>query len=174
YCGCNKIVTKDTSRSAPYLEILKQEILMKRALLQGDAPVEQLHLGGGTPTFLTDEQLTELMEFLRSQFRFSTAADADFSIEIDPRELRPNTLKLLRQLGFNRNSIGVQTSGRSVQESGNRIQRERRIRAVVLEARELGFRSSNMRLISGVASQSLETFDRALDAIVEMSPDRLS
>src|SRR5690606_31980477 len=80
YCGCNKIVTKDTSRSAPYLEILKQEILMKRALLQGDAPVEQLHLGGGTPTFLTDEQLTELMEFLRSQFRFSTAAATDFSI----------------------------------------------------------------------------------------------
>src|SRR5690606_697140 len=108
YCGCNKIVTKDTSRSAPYLEILKPEIRMRRALLQGDASVEQLHLGGGTSSFLTDEQLTELMEFLRSQSRCRTAADADFSIEIDPRELRPNTLKLLRQLGFNRISFGVQ------------------------------------------------------------------
>ena len=174
YCGCNKIVTKDTSRSAPYLEILKQEIRMKRALLQGDAPVEQLHLGGGTPTFLTDEQLTELMEFLRSQFRFSTAADADFSIEIDPRELRPNTLKLLRQLGFNRISFGVQDLEHKVQEAVNRIQPESMIRAVMQEARELGFRSINMDLIYGLPFQSLETFDRTLDAIVDMSPDRLS
>lgn len=174
YCGCNKIVTKDTSRSAPYLDILKQEISMKRALLKGDAPVEQLHLGGGTPTFLTDEQLTELMEFLRSQFRFSQAADADFSIEIDPRELRPNTLSLLRELGFNRISFGVQDLEHKVQEAVNRIQPESMIRAVMQEARELGFRSINMDLIYGLPFQTLESFDRTLDTIIAMQPDRLS
>ena len=174
YCGCNKIVTKDTSRSAPYLDILKQEISMKRALLPGNAPVEQLHLGGGTPTFLSDDQLTELMEFLRSQFRFSTAADADFSIEIDPRELRPNTLSLLRQLGFNRISFGVQDLEHKVQEAVNRIQPESMIRAVMQEARSLGFRSINMDLIYGLPFQTLETFDRTLDTIIAMQPDRLS
>src|SRR5690606_23047886 len=132
-------------------------------------PVQQLHLRGGTPTFLTDEQLTELLELLRSQFRFSTAADPDFSIEVHPRQLRPNTLKLLRQLGFNRISFGVQDLEHKVQEAVNRIQPESMIRAVMLEARDLGFRSINMDLIYGLPFQSLETFDRTLDAIVDMS-----
>lgn len=174
YCGCNKIVTKDTSKAAPYLALLKQEIRMKRALLQGDAEVEQMHLGGGTPTFLSDAELVDLIQFLKSQFRFSTADDADFSIEIDPRELRPNTLKLLRELGFNRISFGVQDLEHKVQEAVNRIQPESMIRAVMTEARELGFRSINMDLIYGLPFQTLETFDRTLTTIIEMNPDRLS
>ena len=174
YCGCNKIVTKNTDRAAPYLVELKREIAMKRALLNDDAIVEQLRLGGGTPTFLSDEQLTDLMTFLRSQFRFSDKDSADYSIEIDPRELRPNTLKLLRELGFNRLSYGVQDLEEKVQVAVNRVQSEEMIRNVMSEARELGFRSINMDLIYGLPHQTLESFDRTLDTIIDMQPDRLS
>lgn len=174
YCGCNKIVTKNTDRAAPYLAELKREIAMKRALLNDDAVVEQLHLGGGTPTFLSDEQLADLMQFLRSQFRFSDKESADFSIEIDPRELRPGTLALLRELGFNRLSYGVQDLNEEVQTAVNRIQPEAMIRQVMQDARALGFRSINMDLIYGLPHQTLESFDRTLDTIIEMNPDRLS
>lgn len=174
YCGCNKIVTKNTERAAPYLAELKREIAMKRALLDDDAVVEQLHLGGGTPTFLSDEQLADLMSFLRAQFRFSDKDDADFSVEIDPRELRPGTLTLLRELGFNRLSYGVQDLNEDVQAAVNRIQPEAMIRDVMTEARALGFRSINMDLIYGLPHQTLESFDRTLDTIIDMSPDRLS
>ncbi|WP_430461928.1 oxygen-independent coproporphyrinogen III oxidase [Thalassolituus sp. LLYu03] len=174
YCGCNKIVTKNTDRAAPYLQELKREISMKRALLNEDAVVEQLHLGGGTPTFLSDDQLIDLVNFLKAQFRFSTRDDADFSIEIDPRELRPDTLKILRGLGFNRISFGVQDLDEKVQEAVNRIQSEEMIRSVMSEARALGFHSINMDLIYGLPHQTLESFDRTLDTIIEISPDRLS
>lgn len=174
YCGCNKIVTKNMDRAAPYLQELKREIAMKRALLNDDAVVEQLHLGGGTPTFLNDDQLIELVNFLKSQFHFSTSEDADFSIEIDPRELRPDTLKILRGLGFNRISFGVQDLDEKVQAAVNRIQPEEMIRGVMSEARKLGFHSINMDLIYGLPHQTLESFDRTLDTIIEISPDRLS
>ncbi|MAD45162.1 MAG: oxygen-independent coproporphyrinogen III oxidase [Oceanospirillaceae bacterium] len=174
YCGCNKIVTKNTDRAAPYLAELKREIAMKRALLNDDAVVEQLHLGGGTPTFLSDDQLQDLMTFLRTQFRFSDKDSADYSIEIDPRELRPGTLKLLRELGFNRLSYGVQDLDEKVQVAVNRVQSEEMIRNVMTEARELGFRSINMDLIYGLPHQNLESFDRTLDTIIDMQPDRLS
>lgn len=174
YCGCNKIVTKNKGRSIPYLEHLKTEIRMKHALLGGSRSVEQLHLGGGTPTFLSDDQLTDLMEFLRNLFTFSTAETADYSIEIDPRELRPNTLKRLRELGFNRLSYGVQDLDERVQAAVNRVQPESMIRAVMIETRELGFRSINIDLIYGLPHQSVESFDKTLDAIIDMRPDRLS
>jgi oxygen-independent coproporphyrinogen-3 oxidase len=174
YCGCNKIVTKDRSKSEPYLELLKTEIDRKAELLQGNPIVEQMHWGGGTPTFLSDEQMIELMQHLRKSFNFSTAQSADFSIEIDPRELRPNTLKLLRELGFNRTSFGVQDLNEKVQKAVNRIQPEAMIRDVMIEARELGFRSINIDLIYGLPHQSQETFASTLAVIMEMSPDRLS
>ncbi|MCD8522044.1 MAG: oxygen-independent coproporphyrinogen III oxidase [Saccharospirillaceae bacterium] len=174
YCGCNKIVTKHTERAAPYLTRLKKEILLKRALLDEKAVVEQLHLGGGTPTFLSDDELTDLMQFLRQHFNFSTSDSADYSIEIDPRELRPDTLNVLRSLGFNRLSFGVQDLEHQVQEAVNRIQPESMIRAVMNDARALGFRSINMDLIYGLPFQTLESFDRTLDSIIAMSPDRLS
>ena len=174
YCGCNKIVTKNKGRSIPYLEHLKTEIRMKHALLGGSRCVEQLHLGGGTPTFLSDDQLTDLMGFLRKLFTFSTTDSADYSIEIDPRELRPNTLKRLRELGFNRLSYGVQDLDERVQAAVNRVQPESMIRAVMIEARELGFRSINIDLIYGLPHQSVESFDKTLDAIIDMRPDRLS
>ena len=174
YCGCNKIVTKRREQAAPYLEILKQEILAKKALLGNNRRVEQLHFGGGTPTFLSDEQLQELISFLQQHFDFSQDNSADYSIEIDPRELRPNTLSMLRQLGFNRISFGVQDLEEKVQVAVNRVQPESMIRAVMKEARELGYRSINMDLIYGLPHQTLESFDRTLDTIIELSPDRLS
>ena len=174
YCGCNKIVTKRREQAAPYLEILKQEILAKKALLGNNRRVEQLHFGGGTPTFLSDEQLQELIRFLQQHFDFSQDNSADYSIEIDPRELRPNTLTMLRQLGFNRISFGVQDLEEKVQVAVNRVQPESMIRAVMKEARELGYRSINMDLIYGLPHQTLESFDRTLDTIIELSPDRLS
>jgi oxygen-independent coproporphyrinogen-3 oxidase len=174
YCGCNKIVTKNTDRAAPYIAELKREIAMKRALLNDDAVVEQMHFGGGTPTFLSDDELRDLVTFMKSQFNFSERDSADYSIEIDPRELRPDTLKLLRELGFNRISFGVQDLELKVQEAVNRIQSEEMIRQVMSDARALGFRSINMDLIYGLPHQTLESFDRTLDTIIEICPDRLS
>lgn len=179
YCGCNKIVTKDTSRAAPYLQVLKEEIRRKRALLQPAANgqlalVEQMHLGGGTPTFLSDDELVDLIGFLKQHFVFSQADTADFSIEVDPRELRSTTLKLLRELGFNRISYGVQDLEPQVQEAVNRVQSEAMIRSVMTEARELGFRSINIDLIYGLPHQTLESFARTIETIIDLSPDRLS
>ncbi|MFT7261137.1 MAG: oxygen-independent coproporphyrinogen-3 oxidase [Glaciecola sp.] len=174
YCGCNKIVTKDRSRAEPYLELLKTEIDRKAELLQGHPIVEQMHWGGGTPTFLSDDQIIDLMSHLRKRFNFSSAKSADYSIEIDPRELRSNTLQLLRELGFNRTSFGVQDLNNKVQQSVNRIQPESMIRGVMVEARTLGFRSINIDLIYGLPHQSQQTFSKTLEVIIDMSPDRLS
>ena len=174
YCGCNKIVTKDRSKSEPYLELLKSEIDRKAELLTGQPIVEQMHWGGGTPTFLSDEQMVDLMDHLHKRFTFSTSSTADYSIEIDPRELRPCTLKLLRELGFNRTSFGVQDLNERVQKAVNRTQPESMIRQVMIEARELDFRSINIDLIYGLPHQTQHTFAETLDVIIDMSPDRLS
>jgi len=174
YCGCNKIVTKDKSRADAYLANLYREIDMKAALIDRSRPVEQMHLGGGTPTFLSDDQLIELVSYLRKTFRFSDADNADYSIEIDPRELGPETLKVLRRLGFNRVSYGVQDLNDRVQRAVNRIQPEAMIAGVMKEARALGFRSINIDLIYGLPHQSRDTFSQTLERIIAMRPDRLS
>ena len=174
YCGCNKVVTKRREKAAPYLALLKQEILAKKALLGNRRRVKQLHIGGGTPTFLTDQQLQTLINFLKQHFDFSPDSRADYSIEIDPRELRPKTLTVLRQLGFNRISFGVQDLEERVQIAVNRVQPEGMIRAVTQEAQKLGFRSINMDLIYGLPHQTLTSFDRTLDTIIDLNPNRLS
>jgi oxygen-independent coproporphyrinogen-3 oxidase len=154
--------------------LLKSENDRKAELLAGQPIVEQMHWGGGTPTFLSDEQMVDLMDHLHKRFTFSTASTADYSIEIDPRELRPCTLKLLRELGFNRTSFGVQDLNEKVQKAVNRIQPESMIRQVMIEARKLGFRSINIDLIYGLPHQTQHTFAETLDVIIDMSPDRLS
>ncbi|MFW2177531.1 MULTISPECIES: oxygen-independent coproporphyrinogen III oxidase [unclassified Moraxella] len=174
YCGCNKIITKKNSDSGDYLEYLFKEIRQKRALLKGNPVVEQLHLGGGTPTFLTDDELVKLWQFLQSQFTFSDKPTADFSIEIDPRELRPNTLEVLRGLGFNRVSFGVQDLEEKVQIAVNRVQSEELIRNVMTEARALGFRSINIDLIYGLPHQTVASMQTTVERIIDISPDRLS
>lgn len=191
YCACNKIITKKNNDAGDYLDYLKREIKQKRALLSlpeaGKKPyVKQLHLGGGTPTFFSDDELVELWEFLQTQFEFAptTTNDipssdtstefGDYSIEIDPRELSDSTLKTLRQLGFNRVSFGVQDLEDKVQIAVNRVQSEFLIRRVMQEARALGYHSINIDLIYGLPHQTPATFAHTVSRIIEMSPDRLS
>ena len=174
YCGCNKMVTKNRDRAESYIDALKKEIDKKASLIKGQPIVEQMHWGGGTPTFLSDDQIEYLFNYIKERFNFSQASSADYSIEIDPRELRPTTLALLRKLGFNRTSFGVQDLNEKVQRAVNRIQSEEMIRDVMSEARALGFRSINIDLIYGLPHQSLESFDTTIDTILDLSPDRLS
>ena len=179
YCACNKIITKKNSDSGDYLQYLIAEIKHKRRLLataeNGNKPlVKQLHLGGGTPTFLRDEEMVQLWEFLQTQFDFLPEEEGDYSIEIDPRELSANTLKTLRELGFNRVSLGVQDLDETVQIAVNRVHSAELIENVLNEARELGFHSINIDLIYGLPHQTPETLHKTVQRIIEMSPDRLS
>lgn len=174
YCGCNKIVTKHRDRAEAYLAELYREIDLKAALVDRSRPVEQLHLGGGTPTYLSDDQLRQLMTYVRQRFSLQDNESSDFSIEIDPRELGPDTLKTLRDLGFNRVSFGVQDLNERVQIAVNRVQPEEMIEAVMRDARALGFRSINIDLIYGLPHQTRSTFAETLERIIDMRPDRLS
>ena len=179
YCACNKIITKKNSDSGDYLQYLIKEITHKRRLLsapEGSSKpvVKQLHLGGGTPTFLRDEEMVQLWEFLQTQFEFLPEDEGDYSIEIDPRELSGNTLKVLRDLGFNRISLGVQDLDESVQIAVNRVHSAELIENVLTEARELGFHSINIDLIYGLPHQTPETLEQTVRRIIEMAPDRLS
>jgi oxygen-independent coproporphyrinogen-3 oxidase len=155
------------------------EIKHKRSLLQtledGKKPlVKQLHFGGGTPTFLQDNELVQLWEFLQTQFEFLPEDQGDYSIEIDPRELGDETLTVLRNLGFNRVSLGVQDLDEKVQIAVNRINSAELIENVLAEARALGFHSTNVDLIYGLPHQTPETLDTTVRRIIEMAPDRLS
>lgn len=179
YCACNKIISKKNSDSGDYLQYLIAEIKHKRHLFStpedGSKPlVKQLHLGGGTPTFLRDEEMAQLWNFLQTQFEFLPEDEGDYSIEIDPRELSGDTLKVLRNLGFNRISLGVQDLDETVQIAVNRVHSAELIANVLNEARELGFRSINVDLIYGLPHQTPATLDHTVRRIIEMSPDRLS
>ncbi|MFC0820413.1 oxygen-independent coproporphyrinogen III oxidase [Moraxella marmotae] len=172
YCGCNKIITKKNSDAGDYLDYLFKEIRHKKSYLKGMPLVKQLHLGGGTPTFLSDDELAALWQFLHDEFNF--ADDGDYSIEIDPRELRPNTLSLLKDLGFNRLSFGVQDLDHKVQIAVNRVQSLELIEQVMTTAQALGYRSTNIDLIYGLPHQSIESMNNTIRQIVRLSPDRLS
>lgn len=174
YCACNKIVTKNRARARPYLESLKREIAMQGALFDRVRAVEQLHWGGGTPTFIAHDEMRELMAVTRKYFNLHTDDRGEYSIEVDPREIRDGTLALLRELGFNRLSMGVQDFDPEVQQAVNRIQGEEQTLAVLHQARSLGFRSINMDLIYGLPRQGVESFARTLARIVAAGPDRLS
>lgn len=172
YCGCNKIITKKNSDAGDYLTYLFAEIRHKKSLLRGKTWVKQLHLGGGTPTFLSDDELITLWDFLHEEFLF--ADEGDFSIEIDPRELRPNTLKILKDLGFNRLSFGVQDLDKKVQIAVNRVQSLELIQNVMQEAQALGFGSTNIDLIYGLPHQTPASMNATIEQIIKLSPDRLS
>jgi len=174
YCACNKIVTKNRARAAPYLERLHREIALQGALFDRARRVEQLHWGGGTPTFISHAEMRELMRVTRAYFNLRDDDRGEYGIELDPREIGPGTLALLRELGFNRASLGVQDLDADVQRAVNRIQSEEQTVAVVEEARTLGFRSINLDLIYGLPRQSLTSFDRTLERVLALRPDRLS
>jgi len=174
YCACNKVVTKHRERAAPYLERLHREIAMQGALFGRSRPVTQLHWGGGTPTFISHDEMRALMATLREHFQLLDDDRGEYGIEVDPREVRPGTLALLRELGFNRLSMGVQDFDPTVQQAVNRLQSEAQTLAVLDEARQLGFRSINMDLIYGLPFQTVASFTRTLDKVIAAAPDRLS
>lgn len=174
YCACNKVITKDRSRSAAYLDALRQEMILTSRHLDGAQRVEQLHLGGGTPTFLNPMQLRELMADLRRHFTLADSDRGDYSIEIDPREADWSTMGLLRELGFNRVSFGVQDLDLQVQLAINRLQPFDDTRTLVEAARALDYRSINLDLIYGLPRQTPATFAHTVERVLELQPHRLS
>ena len=174
YCGCNKIVTKDRSKADDYLQHLYKEIAMQAEMFDGDRMVKQIHLGGGTPTFISDGQLAELMNELHKHFPIAPDDVGEYSIEIDPREANADTIKLLRDIGFNRLSLGVQDLDQKVQLAVNRVQSEHETFDVIEAARQNEFRSISLDLMYGLPNQSEESFRRTLERVIEARPDRLS
>ncbi|MGL6315257.1 oxygen-independent coproporphyrinogen III oxidase [Vibrio sp. WXL103] len=171
YCGCNKVITRHSHKADEYLDILELEIRTRASLLQGRR-VTQLHFGGGTPTFLSESQISRIMAIVRSEFNF--AAEAEISIEVDPREIELTMLDHLRAEGFNRLSIGVQDFNKQVQQLVNREQDEQFIIEMVARAKQLGFRSTNLDLIYGLPKQTQASFAETLAQVLEMQPGRLS
>lgn len=174
YCACNKIVTKNRKHAQPYLDTLYKEIAMQAALFDQNRIVDQLHWGGGTPTFISPAQMRELMQHTRQHFNLRTDDKGEYSIEVDPREANRDIILLLRELGFNRISLGVQDFNENVQVAVNRIQSIEQTSEVMDAARESGFHSISLDLIYGLPRQSLETFMQTLDTVVALNPDRLS
>jgi len=174
YCACNKVITKDRGRAQPYLQRLEQEIQLVACHLDPNQTVEQLHFGGGTPTFLSHDELRQLMARLRQHFNLLNDDSGDYGIEIDPREADWSTMGLLRELGFNRISIGLQDLDPNVQRAVNRLQSLEETRAVIEAARTLQFRSINIDLIYGLPKQTPENFARTVDEVINLQPDRLS
>ena len=171
FCGCNKIVTRQTHKADRYLDALEQEIAHRAPLFKG-RHVSQMHWGGGTPTYLSKDQISRLMGLLRGHFDFNE--DAELSIEVDPREIELDVLDHLRNEGFTRLSMGVQDFNKEVQRLVNREQDEEFIFALIKRARELGFTSTNIDLIYGLPKQTPESFAFTLKRVAELSPDRLS
>ena len=174
YCGCNRIITRDHRRGAAYLDALVQEIDRVGPLFDNDRDAIQLHLGGGTPNFLTPEQLGQLLDALNRHFRFSESGDRDFSIELDPRHVTPDEIGQLGALGFNRASLGVQDFDPEVQRAVNRIQGVESTLELIEACRHHGMRSVNVDLIYGLPKQTEEGFGRTLDTILQVRPDRLA
>ncbi|UCE88329.1 MAG: oxygen-independent coproporphyrinogen III oxidase [Pseudomonadota bacterium] len=174
YCACNKIATKDRTKVPPYLLRLKEEMRLMSGLFDLDRSVEQLHWGGGTPTYLNEEQIRDLMDFTRRHFNLRDDDKGEYSIEVDPRKINAGTIQLLRSVGFNRISIGVQDFDETVQKAVNRIQPEEETLAIYEAARDEGFKSANFDLIYGLPQQSVEGFARTIDRVIEVAPDRIA
>lgn len=172
YCACNKVITKDRSKSAIYLDYLAKELSLVKQHLTTRETVSQLHLGGGTPTFLSEDEMRRLMALLRENFDF--ADDAEISIEIDPRTVTTETLQLLADLGFNRTSLGVQDFDEQVQIAVHRIQPYDMVENCISQSRAVGFQSINFDLIYGLPKQNLESFSRTLDQVIALSPARIA
>ncbi|MCU7805128.1 MAG: oxygen-independent coproporphyrinogen III oxidase [Candidatus Thiodiazotropha sp. (ex Lucinoma borealis)] len=174
YCACNKVATKDRSMAAGYLARVYKELRMQSELFDSSRVVTQLHWGGGTPTFISHDEMRELVSQTRKMFTLLDDDSGEYSIEIDPREAKGDTIKLLRELGFNRMSLGVQDFEAKVQKAVNRIQSKDETLTVLQSARDEGFRSISIDLIYGLPFQSMESFSNTLDQILEVDPDRLS
>jgi oxygen-independent coproporphyrinogen-3 oxidase len=172
YCGCNKIVTRDRAKAERYVGYLEREIGLQADLLRDRVRVEQLHFGGGTPTFLTIGQIDALVRSLRARLAFSTALEA--SIEIDPRTVDASAVAGLAAIGFNRLSVGVQDFDPEVQRRINRVQSEAQTAEVIEAARAHGFRSINVDLIYGLPKQTTASVARTLERVIALAPDRIA
>ncbi len=172
YCACNKVITRHHERAAEYLDALDAEIALHVAELGTGRPATQVHLGGGTPTFLTDEELERLLSRLRASF--GIAADAEVSIEVDPRTATPQRLERLAAMGFNRVSFGVQDFDPAVQAAVHRVQSFESVRDLVVAARAHGFKSINADLIYGLPKQTAASFQRTIAQVAELRPDRIA
>lgn len=172
YCACNKIVTADHGRSRNYLKYLEREMALQTESLTGSRNVVQLHWGGGTPTFLPDEEMRQLMAVTQRYFQLLEAAEC--SIEVDPRQVGGDTVACLADLGFNRMSLGVQDFDPAVQQAIHRVQSREETERVMASARDHGFKSIAVDLIYGLPRQSVTGFSRTLDEVLAMRPDRLS
>jgi oxygen-independent coproporphyrinogen-3 oxidase len=172
FCACNVVITKDHSVAPPYIEILEREIEHVGKFVSRDRPIVQFHWGGGTPTYLTPEQMEQL--FLYTAERFTFAPDAEIGIEIDPRVTTQAHLETLRKLGFNRLSMGIQDFHPEVQEVIHRVQPLEMTRDLILGARQLGFDSINVDLIYGLPLQTSERFAHTVEQVVALAPDRVA
>ncbi len=171
YCGCNKVVTRHNFKADEYLEALTKEINYRAAQFTGRV-IHHLHLGGGTPTFLSNSQLQRLVNKLKETFNFAELTE--MSIEIDPRKVSLLQLTHIKNLGFNRVSIGIQDFNLDVQSAINRIQDEQHIRAIVKHCRQLGIATINLDLIYGLPQQTLNNFKITLEKTININPDRIS
>ena len=174
YCACNKIATKDRGKAQPYLDHVYREMAMLGELFDGDRLVDQLHWGGGTPTFISHQQMRELMRETGRHFKLRDDDSGEYSIEIDPREADAETIAVLRELGFNRMSLGVQDFDTRVQRAVNRMQSVEETMTVMEAALAEGFKSISVDLIYGLPFQSVKSFERTLDVVAEADPDRIS
>ncbi|MBK7547471.1 MAG: oxygen-independent coproporphyrinogen III oxidase [Rhodoferax sp.] len=172
YCACNKIITKHHDRATPYLRYLSREVDLHVERIGLGQTISQLHFGGGSPTFLSDDELRELMGMLRRNFTF--APGGEYSIEVDPRTVDASRLDTLAELGFNRLSFGVQDFDPAVQKAVHRVQPAEQVFALVEAARARGFESINVDLIYGLPQQSPESFDRTLVQVNQLRPDRIA
>lgn len=172
YCACNKIITRHRSRAQIYLDYLRREVQLQVSHLGAGQSVIQVHLGGGTPTFLDDEQLQALAELLQSHF--SWVPGGEYSIEVDPRTVNQDRLRHLYALGFNRLSFGVQDLDPQVQKAVHRIQPTRQVFELVAQAREIGFDSANIDLIYGLPLQTPTTFAETLRQVQQLRPERIA
>ena len=174
YCACNKIATKDYSKSPVYLDYLYREMDMQASLFDSSRVVEQMHWGGGTPTFLKHDEIRALMDYTRKTFNLLDDDSGDYSIEIDPRSVSKETIKLLREVGFNRFSLGVQDVDDRVQKAVNRIQPINKTQAIIDACRENDAHSISIDLIYGLPLQTVSGFAKTLERAIEMNPDRMS
>jgi oxygen-independent coproporphyrinogen-3 oxidase len=174
YCGCNKIVTHNKARALPYIQRMIQELSLYADLFEPGKQVQQLHWGGGTPTFISDEEMSLLMNASRRLFNFADDESGEFSIEIHPGQVSADTMNHLRQLGFNRVSMGVQDFDENVQQAVNRFNTYEQVSGLTNALRQQQYRSISMDLIYGLPLQSQQSLQNTLHRVVDLGPDRLS
>ncbi len=174
YCACSKIVTRDYDKASAYVQSLKREIELQAALFDRERPVLQMHWGGGTPSYLHDDHIREILDAIHAQFSLTTDKKGEFAIEVDPRTTDACRIATLRELGFNRISFGVQDFNLDVQQAINRVHSPAHIMEVIAAARDSGFHSINIDLMYGLPKQSVSSFTETINNAIEASPDRLA